>query len=155
MAGLEGELSSSRMTYLHLIHLSATAGFCALLWVVQLVVYPQMATVRAEDFKAYHERHTRAIAWIVAPLFVFEGLGAVASFWLGWHAQPWGQLASLGLFLGNTMLTFFWFVPAHGRLANGKDERFLQHLLRMNAWRTGLSSLRVLVVVWLIAGEIN
>lgn len=119
------------------------------------MVYPQMATVRAEAFKAYHKRHTVAIAWVVAPLFIIEGLGAAVSFWLGWQALPWGQLASLGLFLGNTLLTFLWLVPAHGRLADGKDESLMQRLVWMNAWRTGLSSLRVLIVVWLIAGEIN
>lgn len=80
------------MIHLDLIHLAATAGFCALLWVVQLVVYPQMATVREEDFKDYHHRHTRAIGWIVAPLFLAEGTCAAISFWLGWRAEPWGAV---------------------------------------------------------------
>ncbi|MFU8893845.1 MAG: hypothetical protein ACNA8L_09475 [Luteolibacter sp.] len=139
------------MIYLHLIHLAATAGFCALLWVVQLVVYPQMATVRAEDFKDYHHRHTHAIGWIVAPLFLAEGTCAAVSFWLGWRAEPWGQVASVGLFTANSMLTFLWFVPAHTRLALGKDEPLLRRLVRMNGWRTGLSTLRVVVVLWLVA----
>ena len=143
------------MTWLHLIHLAATAGFCALLWVVQLVVYPQMARVRAEDFRAYHQRHTQAIGWIVAPLFLVEGLGAVALFWLGWREEPWGQMASVVLFAANTALTFLWFVPAHRRLAEGKDEELLQRLLRMNGWRTALSSLRVLVVVLLVAASLS
>lgn len=142
------------MTWFHLIHLAATAGFCVLLWVVQLLVYPQMAKVRTEDFRDYHQRHTRAIGWIVAPLFLLEGGGAVASFGLRWQAEPWGQMASLLLFAANTALTFLWFVPAHRRLAEGKNEELLQSLLRMNGWRTGLSSLRVLVVVWLVAGDL-
>lgn len=135
------------MIYLDLIHLAATAGFCALLRVVQWVIYPQMATVRAEDFKDYHYRHTRAIGWIVAPLFLAEGMSAAASFWLGWRAEPWGQLASVGLFAANSLLTFLWFVPAHLRLGAGKDEALLRRFIRMNGWRTGLSTLRVLVVV--------
>ena len=140
------------MISLQLIHLVATAGYCTLLWVVQLLVYPQMASVRAEDFRQYHQRHTHAIGWIVAPLFLAEGVCAVASFWDGWETELWLQVASLGLFTANTMLTFVWFVSAHSRLTDGKDEALLHRLVRMNAWRTGMSSLRLLVVCWLVAG---
>lgn len=143
------------MMYLHLIHLVASAGFCTLLWVVQMVVYPQMAKVRAEDFQSHHERHTCAITWIVAPLFLIEGTCAAASFWLGWREEPWWQGASVCLFGANTALTFLWFVPAHGRLADGKNEELLRRLVGMNRWRTGLSSLRVLVVLWLVATALS
>jgi hypothetical protein len=140
------------MTTLHLIHLAATAGFCSLLWVVQVVVYPQMAKVRAEDFQDYHARHTRSITWIVAPLFFAEGICAAASFWFGWKEQPWGQGASVLLFAANSALTLLWFVPAHTRLAGGKDEPLLQRLISMNRWRVALSSVRVVVVMGLVAG---
>ena len=140
------------MIELHIIHLVATAGFCTLLWVVQLVVYPQMARVSAEDFNNYHERHTRSITWLVAPLFLLEGASAAASFWYGWRLQPWGQGASVFLFAANSALTFLWFVPAHLRLAAGRDERLLRRLVAMNWWRTGLSSTRLLLVMWLVAG---
>lgn len=133
-----------------LIHLISTAGFCALLWVVQLVVYPQMASVRKEDFNEYHARHTRSIAWLVGPLFLAEGLSAAASFWFGWEAQLWWQGASVMLFVANSALTFLWFVPAHNRLARGKNEDLLQRLISMNRWRTALSSARVLVVLGLV-----
>ena len=102
-----------------------------------------MATVRAQDFKDHHHRHTRAISWIVAPLFLAEGPCEVASLWLGWRTEPWGQVASVDLFTANSMLAFLWFVPAHTRLAGGRDEVLLRRLVRMNGWRTGLSSLRV------------
>lgn len=140
------------MTYLHLIHLAATVGFCVLLWVVQVVVYPQMASVREEDFREYHERHTQAITWLVAPLFLLEGACAAALFWFGWQTDLWWQVASVVLFVANNLVTFLWFVPAHWRLGNGKDEILLQRLVAMNWLRTGLSSLRVLVVMGLVAG---
>ncbi len=143
----QGEFRRRVMNTLHLIHLAATAGFCALLWVVQVVIYPQMSKVRAEDFQEYHARHTQSITWIVAPLFFAEGLGAAASFWLGWKVQPGWQGASVLLFAANSALTFLWFVPTHKRLAGGKDEKLLQRLVRMNCWRTALSSVRVLVVM--------
>lgn len=141
------------MISLQLIHLAATTGFCTLLWVVQLLVYPQMASVRAEDFKKYHHRHTFMISWIVVPLFLAEGLCAVASLWHGWQVDPWLQVASVGLFAANSLLTFLWFVPAHSRLALGRDGPLLRKLVRMNAWRTGMSTLRLLVVLWLVAGH--
>jgi len=145
-----GKCRHRAMNTLDIVHLAATAGFCTLLWVVQLVVYPQMANVRAVDFKEYHARHTRSITWIVAPLFFAEGLCASASFWLGWKLQPGWQGASVLLFAANSGLTFLWFVPAHNRLAGGKDEKLLQSLVRMNRWRTTLSSARVLVVMALV-----
>jgi len=129
------------------IHLAATAGFCTLLWVVQVVVYPQMARVRAEDFAAYHARHMRAITWIVAPLFFAEGLGAAALCWVGWGAAPVVHFMSVGLFAANSMVTFLWFVPAHQRLAaKGHDPALLARLVNMNGWRTALSSARLVVV---------
>lgn len=140
------------MTYLHLIHLAATAGFCSLLWMVQVVVYPQMAQVRAEDFQAHHDRHTHAITWLVAPLFLLEGSCAAAAFWFGWQTELWGQVVSVGLFVANSLVTFLWFVPAHLRLGSGMNEILLQRLVTMNWWRTGLSSVRVLVVIWLGSG---
>jgi hypothetical protein len=143
------------MTLLHLIHLTATAGYCVLLWVVQVVVYPQMARVRAEDFRAYHNRHARSITWIVAPLFLLEGSCAALSFWFGWQKELAWQLASVGLFAANTLVTFLWFVPAHARLCNGKDEPLLRRLVNMNGWRTGLSTLRLLVIIGLVAGTLG
>lgn len=138
------------ITTLDLIHLTSTVGFCTLLWVVQLVVYPQMASVREEDFNEYHARHTRSIVWLVAPLFFAEGASAAASFWFEWEAQLWGQGASVMLFAANSALTFLWFVPAHTRLGRGKNEDLLRRLVSMNRWRTALSSLRVLIVIGLV-----
>lgn len=143
------------MVELSLIHLVATAGFCSLLWMVQLIVYPQMSRVREEDFCGHHLRHTRAIIWLVAPLFLVEGASAVVSFWLGWQAQPWGQAASLILFIANTAITFFWFVPAHHRLAGGKDDDLLRRMITTNWWRTVLSSFRLIVVVSLVNAGIG
>jgi hypothetical protein len=133
------------------IHLAATAGFCTLLWLVQVVVYPQMARVRAEDFAAYHARHTRAITWIVAPLFFAEGLGAAALCWVGWGVAPVVHGISVGLFAANSLVTFLWFVPVHLRLqVSGHDPVLLARLARMNGWRTVLSSARLIwVLVWL------
>lgn len=133
------------------IHLAATAGFCTLLWLVQVLVYPQMATVRAEDFPAYHARHTRAITWIVAPLFFAEGLGAAALCWSGWSSAPVVHGISLGLFAANSLVTFLWFVPAHLRLQmNDHDPALLVRLVRVHGWRTALSSARLIwVLVWL------
>ncbi len=137
------------MTIFPLIHLAATVGFCVLLWVVQVVVYPQMGTVRDEDFRGYHERHTRLISWLVGPLFLMEGGCAALAFWWGWQAGLWVQLASVGLFVANSLLTFLLFVPAHLHLGCGKDEVLMRRLVTMNWWRTGLSTLRVVVVMGL------
>lgn len=136
------------MIWLHLIHLAATAGYCALLWLVQVVVYPQMAGVSAAEFPGYHARHTRAITRVVAPLFLLEGGGAVATFLIFRNVIPELQWASMLLFGANTALTFFWFVPAHRALAvRVKDEALLRRLVSMNRWRAVLSTWRLAVVM--------
>lgn len=143
------------MAVFHLVHLLATCGFCVLLWVVQLVIYPQMTRVREEDFRVYHEHHCWGISWIVGPLFLTEAFCAFYAFSIAWQKDPVWQWISLFLFLINTSITGLWFAPAHGKLARGWQDGFVKKLVMMNAWRTLLSTLRFLVVFYLVAKELR
>ena len=100
------------VSVLDLIHLSATMGFCTLLWIVQILVYPQMAEVSATSMQAYHQRHMNRIRWIVGPLFLVEGGAAAISFVFGFPQAPMLQSFSLGLFLSGAASHILRFCPA-------------------------------------------
>ena len=135
------------MQIIDALHLTATAGYCTLLWTVQILVYPQMAQVPQSTFSSYHERHCSRILWVVAPLFLFEGVMAVTVAWLSFTATPMLQSLSLGLFIAGNALTFTVFAPLHFQLSRTRNERLLQKLMHLNWVRTGLESLRLVVVV--------
>ena len=54
------------------VHLTATAAMLGVIWVVQLIVYPQFLDIRAEEFVGFHARYTDQILWIVGPLMLAE-----------------------------------------------------------------------------------
>lgn len=134
------------MSALPVLHLAVTAAYAGLLWTVQQVVYPQFAEVPAAAFPAYHRQHMRRIAPLVGPLFLLEGAAAGAAFWLGVATQPLLQTASLGLFLAGNAVTFLVFLPLHGNPPAGPTRAWCRRLLRWNALRTGLQTVRVAVV---------
>jgi hypothetical protein len=78
-----------------IIHLAVTWALIGLIWLVQVVIYPQFGAVGRLEFGAYHADYTRRISWIVGPLMVAE-LGSAA--WLLWAGERSGWfLVSLGL----------------------------------------------------------
>jgi len=137
------------MSWLDAVHVAVTAGYCALLWVVQAVVYPQFGRVPAEAFKDYHAAHMRRIGRVVAPLFVAEGAAALAVGVLRFGSQPLLQGLSVGLYAAGALLTFLVFVPLHRRLQAGLAPGTRERLVRLNLWRAGLSSARLAVVLWI------
>jgi hypothetical protein len=136
------------MSLLAAAHLAITAAYCALLWVVQIVVYPQFHRVPATAFADYHREHCARTGWVVGPLFVAEGLTALALAWILWDVQPFLQTASIALFLTGHGITFALFVPLHRQLQRGpvtKDD--LARAVRLNWLRVGAAMARMGVVL--------
>lgn len=128
-------------------HLAITAAYCGLLWVVQVVVYPQFQRVAASGFRDYHRNHCVRMGWVVAPLFVAEGITAFALASALWATQPVLQTASVGLFLISHVITFAIFVPLHRQLECGPvTKEDLQLAVRLNWLRVTAATVRVGVV---------
>lgn len=134
------------MNILNLIHLCATMGFCTLLWIVQILVYPQMAAVPATSMQRYHQSHMNRIRWIVGPLFLIEGGAATVSFVFGVAHSPMLQSLSLGLFVLGSAITFFVFVPLHSSMARGPSSGKVAEMVRFNWFRLGAETIRLFVV---------
>ncbi|MEI6535995.1 MAG: hypothetical protein WCN98_11680 [Verrucomicrobiaceae bacterium] len=121
-------------------HFAATWALVGLIWTIQLVHYPLFAQVGRETFVAYHQRHTRQMTWIVAPLMLIELLTAA---WLviAGSREPW-LLASLVPLAFNWLSTWRIQIPLHDKLAKGFDAKAHQRLVATNWWRTAAWSLR-------------
>ena len=121
-------------------HAAATWALVGLIWVVQLVVYPQFLNVREDDFAAYHASHMTRISLVVIPLVLAE-IGTAA--WLVWggNRNPW-LLASL-VFVGvNAASTALIQAPLHGQLSVEYSEKVIRRLLLTNWLRTVAWSVR-------------
>lgn len=133
-----------------LAHASATWFMTGLAWFVQVVHYPLLAQVGEAQRARYAVSHQRRTTLIVGPAMLIEA-GCAA--WLiaggsGPAALLWPGAALLG---GIWALTFAVLVPLHARLAASGEPRAIAGLVRWNAARTALWTLRAVLATMLIA----
>jgi len=133
-----------------LVQLATTLPLCGLIWLVQVVVYPQFARVGPAEFSAYHAAHARLITLVVGPLMLAE-LGAAFVGIVARDDRVPPALAWLGLALTGVawLTTLFASVPQHNVLSAGFDARAHDLLVATNWIRTAAWSARgALLVVW-------
>jgi hypothetical protein len=128
------------MSLLFTFHNDSTWALVGLIWTIQLVQYPLFANIGREAFQAYHQRYTKQITWIVAPLMLTE-IGTASMMVIEGFREPW-FLASLIPLLINWLSTWFVQIPLHDKLAAGFDAQAHQQLVRTNWWRTAAWTLR-------------
>jgi hypothetical protein len=130
--------------------LATTLPLLGVIWLVQLVVYPQFARVGAAEFCDYHRYHSSRITWVVAPLMLGEAIAAIA-FWILSDATT-KLLATIGLalLLAAWTATAAIAVPAHNRLASGFDRSAFRQLTHANTARVMVWSARAVVVLYLV-----
>jgi hypothetical protein len=142
-------LSASRLALL--VQLGTTLPLVGLIWVVQVVVYPQFLHVGKAEFRDYHRAYTRLITRVVGPLM---GLELAAAF--AWavlpqpHLPSWLTAAGFVLVLSTWASTVGLAVPRHDRLFDGIDERVVVSLVRLNWLRTVAWSARGALLLWVV-----
>ncbi len=110
-----------------------------LIWTIQLVHYPAFEHVEETRFREFAAFHSRRITWIVGPVMLLELLTA-GVLWYQARALLWSL--NLGLLLLTWLLTHFWSVRFHNRLAVEKNLPAVRSLILTNWPRTALWSLR-------------
>jgi hypothetical protein len=129
-----------------------TAAMTGVIWLVQLVVYPQFLRVGAVEFPAYHQAHASGIGMLVAPLMLAE---LVLSLAVLWRSRGDVRMRSMrlgaALLLGIWLSTWLWQVPLHDKLAEGWSEPVIRELIAGNWLRTLLWSARSLLLFGLLA----
>lgn len=131
-------------------NLLITGFMTGLIWFVQVVHYPIFSKVPAEDFTRFHLAHTRLTGNVVALPMLAELFLAFALLFFSLEGWQWANWLAFGLVLFLWVITFFWFMPVHGRLSTGANPEIIQKLVSVNWWRTFAWTFRLLLLTLLI-----
>lgn len=137
-----------------LLQLSATLFMTGVIWLTQLVVYPQLAYLSGENFARCHDAYRFWITPVVAPPMLIELATAILLlFYTPENIDSKFIWAGLMLVAVIWASTFFLQVPLHEKLARGFDPRAHELLVKTNWIRTFAWTLRaalVLYFAWLL-----
>jgi hypothetical protein len=127
------------------LHLAVTWMLVGLIWVVQMVIYPQFKRVGQAEFVAFHFGHCWRIGLVVTPLIAMECLTAAGLWWMGQRGE--GFVFSLALIPVVWLSTGLIQAPLHLRLMRGYDLVLIQRVTWTNWLRTLVWTLRGLVLL--------
>lgn len=130
------------------IHQAVTWFIVGLIWVIQIIVYPQFLRVGAADFRMYHFSHCLRIGLMIGPMFLTELGTAAWLFYEGLRSTPF--LISLAMFPIICLSTAIWQAPMHTRLANGRDDAVIRRLVLTNWVRTLAWSARGICLCFIV-----
>lgn len=137
--------------FLLIIHFALTCFMTGLIWLVQLVHYPLMASVSPQRFVEFEKSHQRRISLIVAPAMLGEAVTAALLIYTR-SATP--------LFVTNAVLVAtLWLstalvqMPHHRRLERGFDAGVHRRLVATNWLRTAIWSARSVMLAAAIVGQ--
>ena len=139
-----GDYSSGLMTLAFAIHLAATWMLVGLIWVIQILVYPQFRRVPEPEFAGYHMAHCFRIGLIVGPLIFLEAGSAGWLLYQGHRELPF--VISIGLMVQVWASTAFFQAPMHTGLMNGFSGRTITRLIQTNWLRTISWTVRAVLV---------
>lgn len=120
-------------------HAAVSLALAAVLWLVQLVVYPAFLWIDPARFTVWHQGYTGAVTWVVAPLILLQTAGVAGRFWMIERTGPlW--FVEIACTVLAYAVTVFVSVPIHGRLQEGLPVEVrlaaMDHLVRTNWLRT-------------------
>jgi hypothetical protein len=130
----------------------ASAVMTGVIWFVQIVHYPMLATVPAESVSAVSRDHRWRTTVVVGPPMAVEGITTLVLLLrrpdgvdlLG----PWIAAGLLGVALGVTMWVS---VPLHMAMSDRGDAGAARRLVVTNWWRTAAWSGRAVVMAVMVA----
>lgn len=115
------------------LYSAINGGLVALIWLVQIIIYPGMHGWDKARFAVLHRDYARRISFIVGPLML--GQAALALYQI--ITLPGSAVALQLLLIGGVWgVTIFISVPLHRRLSNGYEERTVNRLVTTNWLRT-------------------
>lgn len=128
--------------------LAATAAHAGFQVVVSAVVYPALADVPPDQWAPAHDRHSRRISYVVAPLYA---LIVGACLWAVVAGPVTATVAVVvvanGIALATTALVA---APTHGRMGrDGRTDQLVQRLLWSDRVRT-VSAVTALVAAFAV-----
>ena len=124
----------------------------AALWFVQLVQYPRLAALRADELPGRAAANIRRTSLLLGPVMLLESACCLALI-----SRPPDGVTPIAAWTGLALLAAAWLstalvqFPIHIRLARGGDPAELARLLRTNRLRVALWSARAALGLWLLA----
>lgn len=103
------------MNAIILAQVSSCWFMTGVIWLVQVLIYPNYKFVVQSEFQKFHEFHMNRITWIVAPMMGIELFSAT---WLFWNHQDALYCMNLISIILIWALTAFVNVPMHQKLAS-------------------------------------
>ena len=135
-----------------LVNLALAASMAGVGWLVELVVYPQFASVPAERWEAFHRAHSTRITPVVGPPMLAAALVAAVLVARPPTGAP-GALLAVNLLLPAALLlaTAAVFGPLHTRLGAGATPELLRRLAGLDRLRTAAWTAHLAVALALAA----
>jgi hypothetical protein len=131
------------------IHLLTTFAMAGLIWFVQIVHYPMMASFDHQKFSSHEKEHCDRTGWVVVPLMLGEVFTFALLLFEGMRSNTF--LLS-GVLLGVIWAsTFLLQVPLHRALLEGWNVRAHRQLVATNWIRTSAWTARAGLLSWLWA----
>ncbi len=129
------------------ISFAASWGMIGVIWMVQLLQYPMLATHSELAPATAAQEHQRRITWIVGPLMLAEGVTALFLLARRPETMSWLSAWAAAFLLGVALLsTIALQVPLHTRLGQGHDAEAARKLISTNWVRTVAWTARGLVL---------
>jgi len=116
----------------------------AVIWLVQVLIYPNFRFIPEADFKAFHKRHCDRISLPVGPMIV--QLFMVAMVLMEGPRTPEWIFHGIAIALIYAVTAVFS-APAHARLGKGKDPSAIDRLILSNWVRTLLWTAELILIL--------
>ncbi len=127
------------------IELIIAGSMFGVIWLVQLVIYPSFLHLEKNSFRLAMKHHQNKISYVVIPLMLVEIFVALI---LVITTPQTLQVLTLIIVLSIWIVTFTQQVPHHHKLLfDGFDERRIKNLVASNWTRTGLWTVKLIVVL--------
>jgi uncharacterized membrane protein len=134
------------------IHFAATWFLVGLIWLVQVVVYPQFLRVPQDCFGVYHQAHMRAITFVVGPAMLVQVLTGVALLIDRPAGLPgWAAIVGLACIAVCWISTALVQVPLHNLLTSGFTTDAANRLILTNWLRTAAWTFHGGLLAWFFA----
>ena len=131
----------SSMLFLHIL---STAIMVGIIWVIQIVHYPSFHYIDKNRYVSFQNFHMNKISYIVIPVMSIEAISGII---LLYNDQTVLFIISLIILLVIWTLTAFYFTRTHQLLASGYKKDIVRKLVQANWVRTGLWTLRLLILI--------
>ena len=141
--------TGDQSTLLLTAQLLTACAMAGIIWMVQIVTYPQFLEVPESGFLNYHDRYMQRMARVVGPLMTIELVLAIAGAWYFWDSEiRWHIIISSLLVPAVWLVTFFIQVPQHAALAeSGRSEATLHKIIKGNWVRVYIWTMRTAVLL--------